>query len=314
MLTRGRVARALPPSASDVLSPLPRWFAHAVLLLLPVDTRLRCSGVDRAWRALLADMTLFSRLNLSASSGVARFSLPLFRAAVANAGGRLCALDVSERGEWPVPLQTLQDTLVANATTLKKLRMVSPDWWVAAIQVMDLLVAAPSLEHLDLNFTTADFEQCSRYLRNEPPYGPVRLRGLALSGRGLDSLARVEAFFADLHKQPLITHLEVHHASFTDAARMRVFVDAALNIETIVLVHCRCTPATVPELTRLVSGAVRNICINNGDVELFQAGTDTDAFCAAVRASEHLTRPTLYYVGPNPDAAAVAAFINARHA
>ena len=60
-----------------------------MFLLLPVDARLRCSEVDRAWRALLADKTFYSRLNLSLDSGLARFSLPLFRAAAAKAGGQL---------------------------------------------------------------------------------------------------------------------------------------------------------------------------------------------------------------------------------
>ena len=57
MLTRAREAqaRALP---NTVFSPLPRCFVSAVFLLIPVDTRLRCSEVDRAWRALLADTSL----------------------------------------------------------------------------------------------------------------------------------------------------------------------------------------------------------------------------------------------------------------
>ena len=315
MLTHGRVGRA-PPSVSDVLSPLPRWFVHAVFLLLPVDTRLRCCEVDRAWRALLADATLFSCLNLSASSGVARFSLPLFRAAVAKAGGQLRALDVSGHGDWPVTLQTLRDVLVANANTLKELRVVASYRWFGAAQVMALLEAGRSLERLELNLgaiTTADAEQCSRYLRSEPPFASLRLRGLAFDGRGLDSPARVKAIFADLHKQQLLEHLEIRYASFNDAATMRVFVDAALKIESILLWGCQCMPATVPELTRLVSGAARRISIYKNGVELFQAGADTDAFCAAVRASERLTRLALYSVGPNLHVAAAAVFINAQH-
>ena len=310
------VWRAPGRPVSDVLSPLPRWFVHAVFLLLPVDTRLRCSEVDRAWRALLVDTTLFSCVDLSASSGVARFSSPLLLAAVDKAGGRLRALDVSEQGDWSVPLQTLRDTLVANATTLKELLVVDPGWWFDVAQVTDLLEARPSLERLELNVgaivTTADIGQCSRLIRNEQPFGPVRLRGLVFDGRDLDSLERVEAFFADLHKQQLLIYLGFNHASFTDAATMRVFVDAALKFESILLWGCHCTPATVPELTRLLSGAARNICINNGGVELFQAGADTDAFCTAVRASS-LRRLRLHDVGPNPDVAAAAAFIEARH-
>ena len=85
MLTRGREVQARSPDT--VLSPLPRGFVSAVFLLLPADTRLRCSEVSRAWRALLANATLFTSLNLSLDSGVACFSLALLRAAAAKAGG-----------------------------------------------------------------------------------------------------------------------------------------------------------------------------------------------------------------------------------
>ena len=48
MLTRGRAAQARA-SPDTVLSPLPRCFVHAVFLRLPVDARLRCAEVSRAW-------------------------------------------------------------------------------------------------------------------------------------------------------------------------------------------------------------------------------------------------------------------------
>ena len=227
-------ARVRPSfSSSDVLYPLPRWFVHAVLLLVPVDTRLRCSGVDRAWRALLADTTLFSRVDLSASSGVTRFSLPLFRAAVAKAGWRLRALDVCRGGCALVAFfPMLCDTLVANAATL---RVLALDWIFDGTELMRLLEAAPNLEHLEVKLnalTTPDTEHCRRYLRNEPPFGPLRLRGLSFDAKDLISLARFNTFLADLHKQPLLSDLQVDNAPFFDAAIMRVFVDAALVLNS----------------------------------------------------------------------------------
>ena len=88
---------------------------------------------------------------------------------------------------------------------------------------------------------------------------------------------------------------------------MRILVNAAiaLRVRTMVLSFCGCTPACVPELTRLVTaGALRLLFVSNDDVELFEAGPDTDQFCAAVRASP-LMRLHLDDLGPNPDAAAV---------
>ena len=96
----------LPPQAPSLGAPhrlldlllLPRPLALAIFALLPVDTRLRCCEVSRAWRALLADTTFFERSDLHASSDLARFSLPLLRAAVAKAGGQLRVLDISVQG------------------------------------------------------------------------------------------------------------------------------------------------------------------------------------------------------------------------
>ena len=99
MLTCGREAQARA-SPDTVLSPLPRCFVRAVLLLLPVDTRLRCSEVSRASRALLADSTFWKRIDLRSTS-VARFSEALLRAALAKASGQLRALDITGLGGDP---------------------------------------------------------------------------------------------------------------------------------------------------------------------------------------------------------------------
>ena len=83
----------------DFLPILPQSILRDVFLLLAVDQRLRCSEVSLAWRALLADTSFWKRLDLSSSSDVASFSVPLFRAVVAKAGGQLICLDVTGRQE-----------------------------------------------------------------------------------------------------------------------------------------------------------------------------------------------------------------------
>ena len=82
-----------PPVFLDLLA-LPRLLAFAIFALLLVDTRLRCCEVSRAWRALLADTSLWARVDLSEVQ-YQYFSMPLFRAAVAKAGGQLRALDIT---------------------------------------------------------------------------------------------------------------------------------------------------------------------------------------------------------------------------
>ena len=119
MLTRSEAQeRAL---SDNVLLPLPRCFVRAVFVLLPVGARLRCCEVSRAWRALLADTSLWSSIYLSITSGVARFSEALLRAAAAKAGGQLRVLNLTGRwvsGRHGNKGRPLLEIVVANATTV----------------------------------------------------------------------------------------------------------------------------------------------------------------------------------------------------
>ena len=301
-----------PPLFLDLLA-LPRSLALVIFARLPVDTRMRCSEVSRAWRALLADTSLWRHLNVSTSSGCTHFSEALFRAAIAKAGGQLRVLDVNGRGgELTIP--TLLEALASNAATLEVLdaRFPTP---TPVDEVQDILEAAPfALCQLRI---VADAEQARRYVCNEPPYDRLLLHTLIVTGAGqLDSLESLEAFCSDLIEHPCLKSVIIHQASLGTAAAMRLLVSAAiaLRLPGLGFVRCGCTRACVPELTRLVSaGEVIALVLHNYDVELFEAGADTDQFCAAVRASTSLTRLDFDHCGPNPDAAAVAAFINARH-
>ena len=80
------------------LLTLPHFLVQRILVLLPVDQRARCATVCRGWRALLADASLWTRLDLSGSSGVTvEVSAKTLRCAAARAGGALAMLDVRER-------------------------------------------------------------------------------------------------------------------------------------------------------------------------------------------------------------------------
>ena len=136
-------------SPDTVLSPLPPFFVRAVILLLPVDTRLRCCEVSRAWRALLADACLWECINLSLS-GQSRFSWPLLRAAAAKAGGQLRTLDISGQDNWePIGknerLRLLREVVTANATTLTELFANARHHWSSVRGVHALVFAAPAL-------------------------------------------------------------------------------------------------------------------------------------------------------------------------
>ncbi len=91
-----RLQAAAP--AYDPFAALPHALLLALFALLPVDQRLRCAEVCRGWRALLSDVSLWLRLDLSPAGGVARDAATnaLLRAAAARAAGGLRALDVDD--------------------------------------------------------------------------------------------------------------------------------------------------------------------------------------------------------------------------
>ena len=313
MLTRGREARARA-SPDPVLSPLPRCFIRAVFLLLPVDRRLRCCEVNRAWRALLADTSFWTCLDLS-STNLARFSLPLLRAAVSKAGGQLRALDVTGRLDVE-PSVHLIELVAANASSLTDLCVDTITFWPAEV-LRDLHRAGPKLKSLRISlFIDEDHQHARALLRNEPPFQALRLRRLFINDC-LETTADVVAFCSDVRCHTSLEELLLSDATL-DTAAMGAVVDAciALRLPKLRLDGCCVVPAMLPELTRLVAaGTVREISVHNDGVEMFdEAHESMRLFVAAVRASA-MTRLVLTGVPTNalPEIVAeAAALINAR--
>jgi hypothetical protein len=115
-------AAAMAKPAPLTLAALPHALLLEVLSRLPVDSRLRCAEVCRAWRAALNERGLWLRLDLSEASGVARAAAKegLLRAAAARAAGQLETLDVS--GCDKITPDALREVLRANSVTLRELR------------------------------------------------------------------------------------------------------------------------------------------------------------------------------------------------
>ena len=82
--------------------PEPAW--RVIMLALPVDDRARAACVCRAWRAFLADVSLWQVLDVSRAGGVLaeRVTENLVRGAAARAGGRLRELSFSRVEAWQV--------------------------------------------------------------------------------------------------------------------------------------------------------------------------------------------------------------------
>ena len=274
MLTRGREAQARA-SPDTILSLLPRYFVRAVLLLLPVDTRLRCCEVNRAWRALLAD-TFFARLDLSISSGLARYSLPLFRACVVKAGGQLRALDLTGQETalnsvclveaFDAYKRLVLQAAAANAATLTELRLDTGHYW-RVDEMHALLEAAPAcrLLHLALSFNQ-DHPLARAMLRNERPFHALRLRRLRTM-HPFETLAQVVAFSSDLRCHASLEVLDLYFAALDSTAKMGAVVDAciALRLHSLRLRGCHVPTEALPELTRVIAaGALRDLGCYNG--------------------------------------------------
>ena len=294
MLAAGRGALLLDalPTFLDLLA-LPRPLVLAVFARLPVDTRLRCSEVNRAWRALLAETSLWICLDLSTSSGLIEpCSEPLLRAAVAKAGGQLRALDITGRFQ-DFELddnRLLLELLAANATTLTELRVNSGRFW-SSQRVRAVLEAAPALSLFESSVSMdQDGEDAHAILRNEPPFQAVRVRRLLVNEFLSETTV---AMSSALRCHASIDELSFIMTALNTSDAMCAVVEACitLRLHTLRLHNCRVTPATLPELTRLVAaGALRELIVDNCGVEMFdEAHETTGLFVAAVRMSAMTT-------------------------
>jgi hypothetical protein len=116
---------------------------------------------------MLEERSLWTRLDLSETSGVTHRVTPaLLRAAAAKAGGALQALDVS--GVWQLlnADDTLREVLAANAGTLRELRCLRggrAQYWVPVPALEALLSAAPQLRvcEADVFFGDAATARCA---------------------------------------------------------------------------------------------------------------------------------------------------------
>jgi hypothetical protein len=172
-----RVA-AVAERASSALSPLPLPLVLHVFSLLPADARARAACVCRGWRHVVSEPSLWTRLNLSASSGVTcDVTDAVLAGAVDKARGQLAALDVSDCVD--VTFDALLAVVRANGGALRELCAGAPQHTVQTLdagRVERLLQAAPQLLvcHADAlgNNRVAD---ARRMLRNEAPFEPLRL-------------------------------------------------------------------------------------------------------------------------------------------
>jgi hypothetical protein len=277
-----------------VLSALPHAVAHRVFLLVPVDQRARCATVCRGWRALLADPSLWTRLDLSAESGVTvRVSDRVLRGAAARTGGALQMLDVEH-----IAHVTLLAVVTSNAGTLRELRLRSPLYNVD--NLTQLLHAAPGLRALHASAYCSP-ERALSLLRNEPPYGPLRLHRLRVEAEAKDE-AGLLALAAALPAHASLRELELRSSGrepLQSDAACSTLLDAALaaRLTSFSLIRCALSPAPVPALVRLLGGGALTQLTLCACAELLDEPAAVASLAAALRDNVTLTSLRLAHMG-----------------
>jgi hypothetical protein len=260
----GALAAAVAEPAPLTLASLPDAMLLEVLSRVPVDSRLCCAAVCRAWRAVLDERSVWLRLDLSASgvSPKREATDALLHAAVARARGELVALDIS--GCKHVTFDALLAAVTANGA-LRELR-TSSLWGrddersvpLNTDELEPLLRAAPRLAVFEADVWCRELALAHRLLRNSAAFAPLRVHSFAFeyAWREGDAAAVLE-LAAHTASHAHLRRLELTFAPLNTAAALDAVVDAALmrRLTSVMLGWCNLLPASAPALVRLIGGA-----------------------------------------------------------
>ena len=280
-----------------------------VFSFLPADARARAAVICRAWRAAVAEPSLWTRLDLSIASGVKHpVSDAVLRGAAALARGALEVLDLSCRG--PTRRARLK-VVVANAGSLLELSCCFDDGAVLGFRAEEQLArAAPQLRLFHAH-TTASVADAISMLRNDAPFGALRLRVLYVKADAVaDEIdeATVLELAAAMPRHASLTKLIVIDVPLGTPAALDAVTAAALacRLHGLVLRRCNLSPASVPALSRVIrNGALTSVEIDNDSIQLLDAPAAVQ-LADAIAASRTVTSVTLADVLFWHDAAAAA--------
>jgi hypothetical protein len=185
-----------------------------------------------------------------------------------RAAGRLQALDLSECGR--ITHEAVCAVAAENAGALVELRMTLPPdvrdpRQTSILQLERLLQAAPLLRVLEADVRCTSADGARRMLRNEAPFGPLRVRTSHVSG--LAGAAAVRSFAEDALSHAWLSALYVFDCFLDEPAALEAVVDLAVQrrLTYLVLHDCGLSPASAPALARLVGGAALSTLVLFGD-------------------------------------------------
>lgn len=277
-------------SDSDVaiasFDALPPTLLRVIFLALPVDARAQAARVCRSWRAFLADPSLWHVLDMSYASGLAplRVTENLVRGAVARAAGGLRIISLNYEFSMHGN-EVLVNLVESDGAELQELT-TGADLEVEE-QLAAICAAAPKLQVLKA-CVVGECTELLPVLRNEPPYGPVRVSQLEVACESGPAVADVLALAA-----AVASHESLRNLSFEDlqsARGLNALVDAAAERRLVGLqfTSCAVDAETVPALVRLLQrGSLQSLEVNCEDFP--EAPEESlPVLCAALRACRTL--------------------------
>ena len=278
--------------------PVPVW--RVLFLALPVDARARAACVCRSWRAFLADPSLWQVLDLTRSGGVVALCVKenLVLGAVARAAGRLRVLSFSDDSTQRVK-EVLFEFILSDGAELEQIHTNVR----LSVDTLDaVFAAAPRLQVLNTDVT----DLCTALLpvlRNDPPYGPLRVRKLFVHfGREVGTAAEdadVLALAAAVAAHESLKYLSLLDADYARGLNALVNASAHRRVAELQLIECVLDAESVLALARLLQrGSLTKLDIACDD---FPGGSEASAeeLWAAVRSCRTLTHLELQINPPD---------------
>ena len=285
-------------SAVVCFDALPVPVLRVIFLALPVDERARAACVCRAWRAFLLDVSLWQVLDLTAAGGVAaeRVTENLARGAVGRAAGHLRVLTWTEVDTFAMD-QLLVAVIVSDGAGLQH---VNTGASLTVAQLQTVLAAAPRLQALNAN-VSGPCAALIPVLRNDPPYGPMRVSRLLVGHllREEAAAAVVLALAAAVAAHESLKGLSLNRMA--SARGVNALVDAAAErrLSSLAIHACNLDGDTVPALARLLQrGSLSSLLVECLGFPLAQE-TSVPVLCAALRSCRTLRNLTLRLSAPN---------------
>jgi hypothetical protein len=300
---------------------LPEEALRVIMLALPVDARARAACVCRGWRAILADPSLWQVLDLTPAGGVAaeRVTDNLSRSVAVRAAGqracpplwlsrpgceltsvrslarharialtRIVASAVRSLSLFRTPNAHAGQLLVALVVTCgAELQQVNTNATLGAGELRAVFARAPRLQVLNAH-AIAHCDGLLPFLRNDPPYGPLRVSELEANLSTVDE-ADVLAFAAAVATHEPLQGLKI--VGVRSVRGLTALVDAAAErrFSRLSLQTCDLDVVCMPALARLLQRG--SLTMLHVDVFSFPHTQEESVpeLCAGLRACRSLT-------------------------